>query len=105
MDGGLADHVPHVYRLALRLTQDVHRAEDLTQETFLRAWRQCRQLKEIKAVRSWLFRIAVNLMNDQFRRRESSVRINVLTEDVSCSKPTPELAAESNDELAYALKL
>lgn len=106
MDGGLADHVPHVYRLALRLTRDIHRAEDLTQETFLRAWQRCQQLKNKQAVRTWLFRIAVNLMNDEFRRtNSSSSRTSALTDELNCSRPTPDHAAESNDELDYALKL
>jgi RNA polymerase sigma-70 factor (ECF subfamily) len=106
MDGGLADHVPHVYRLALRLTQNVHRAEDLTQETFLRAWQRCNQLKDQKAIRSWLFRIAVNLMNDEYRKQEASHRQSQDTiDELTSPRPAPDAAAETSEELALTLKL
>jgi RNA polymerase sigma-70 factor (ECF subfamily) len=64
----LEQYVPHVYRFALRLAGDPHRAEDLTQETFLRAWRSRRRLRDPEAARVWLFKIAVNLWRDQARR-------------------------------------
>jgi RNA polymerase sigma-70 factor (ECF subfamily) len=53
--GLLEEHVPRVYRFALRLVGDRHRAEDLTQETLLRVW---------------LFKIAVNLWRDHLRRTQ-----------------------------------
>jgi RNA polymerase sigma-70 factor, ECF subfamily len=106
VDDGLADHVPHVYRLALRLTRDVHRAEDLTQETFLRAWQRCLQLKDKRAARVWLFRIAVNLLNDEYRLTHSSRASAVsLPDDITGAGSPPDRAAESNEELVQALKL
>jgi len=68
--GLLEQHVPHVYRFALRLTGDWHQAEEITQETFLRACRHHRRLREPKAARVWLLRIAVNLWRDQVRREK-----------------------------------
>lgn len=106
MDGGLVDHVSPVFQLALRLTQDVHRAEDLTQETFLRAWQRCHQIKDRKAIRTWLFRIAVNLARDEFRRQKSSLpHSNDLMENLNCPDPPPDAVAESNDELNYSARL
>jgi RNA polymerase sigma-70 factor (ECF subfamily) len=106
MDGGLVEHVPHVYRLALRLTRDMHLAEDLTQETFLRAWQRCQQLKNKQAVRTWLYRIAVNLAKDHSRRAMAlSVGFNPLEFDADCSKPTPLEAIVSKDELELTLKI
>ncbi len=65
----LEEHVPRVYRFALRLTGDCHQAEDLTQDVFLRAWRNRGRLRDRGAVRVWLFRIAVNLWRDDVRRQ------------------------------------
>lgn len=67
------EFVPQVYRFALRLTQDSHTAEDLTQETFLRAWTGRQHLREPRSLRVWLFRIAANLWQDQLRRRKSPI--------------------------------
>lgn len=46
-----------LYRYGLWLTKDVQISEDLVQETFLRAWKAMDQLKDPKAVKSWLFTI------------------------------------------------
>ena len=64
----LEEHVPRVWRFALRLTGDRHQAEDLTQETFLKAWRHRRRLRDPHAARGWLFQITINLWRDQVRR-------------------------------------
>ena len=44
-------------------------AEDLAQETFLRAWRARRSLREEASVRAWLLSIALNVVRDDARRR------------------------------------
>lgn len=46
-----------LYRYGLWLTKDAQISEDLVQETFLRAWKAMDQLKDPKAVKSWLFTI------------------------------------------------
>ena len=51
-------------------TGDVHRTEDLVQETFLNAWRSIGQVTEPKGFRSWLFHVAHSAVVDA-RRRES----------------------------------
>ena len=52
---------------------DPQRAEDLTQETFLAAWRSIRSLKEAGGFRGWLLRIAQNACIDA-RRRDARLR-------------------------------
>jgi RNA polymerase sigma-70 factor, ECF subfamily len=63
------EYLPHVYRFALRLTGSRQDAEDLTQDTFLRAWRGRGRLRDAGAARAWLFTIAKNLWNDRLRRK------------------------------------
>ena len=60
-------HYPDVYRFALFLTGDAHGAEDLTADTFVRAWTARERLRH-ESVRSYLFTITRNLYRDQFRR-------------------------------------
>src|SRR5690348_5337242 len=69
----LEEWVPRVYRFALRLSNDLHTAEDLAQETFLRAWRHRERLRDKRAARVWLFRITANIWRDQLRRTRSLV--------------------------------
>jgi len=103
---GLAEHVPNVYRFALRLTGDRHRAEDLTQETLLRAWQRQEQLKEGRAVRVWLFRIATNLWTDELRQGHlPTAAIPCGDLEAVCERVTPDRTAESKEELQRALGL
>ena len=65
----LEDCASRVYRFALRMTRDHHQAEDLTQETLLRAWSQRHRIARPGALRTYLFTVAANLWRDQLRRR------------------------------------
>lgn len=61
-------HMDAVYRFALRLTGAPDRAEDLVQETFLRAYRAWDQYERGTRARSWLFTIARNVFLRQEER-------------------------------------
>jgi RNA polymerase sigma-70 factor (ECF subfamily) len=50
-----------VYNLLLRMTRDPEEAVDLTQETFLRAWRALPGFRGDARVSTWLYRIAYNV--------------------------------------------
>jgi len=101
----LQEYVPRVYRFALRLTHDPHAAEDLTQETFLRAWRRHALLRHPQAVRLWLFRIAANLWRDQLRRGKLRVaQAGPLPEDCVSAATTPEQRVDDQDDLRRALE-
>ena len=56
------EHLDMLYRVARRMTRDQHRAEDLVQETYLRAFRSADDfdLQEF-GIRPWLLRILHNL--------------------------------------------
>lgn len=68
-DDWLEEFGPRVYRFAWRLTGDAVLAEDLTQETILRAWRERASLRDRERTRVWLFRICANLWKDDRRRQ------------------------------------
>src|SRR5258706_15463587 len=50
-------HLDAVFRVALRMTRSVDRAEDAVQETFLRAWKYFDTFTEGRDAKGWLFAI------------------------------------------------
>ncbi|NVK55928.1 MAG: sigma-70 family RNA polymerase sigma factor [Alteromonadaceae bacterium] len=71
-----------IYRYAYWLTNDKSTAEDIVQETFLRAWRALDSLQDEKAAKSWLITI---LRRENARRFERKQFDLVDVEDVSVS--------------------
>jgi RNA polymerase sigma-70 factor, ECF subfamily len=66
-----ADHGGALFRYALHLTGgDRQRAEDLVQETIVRAWRHPQAVAD-RPARPWLFAVARNLAVDAYRARQS----------------------------------
>jgi RNA polymerase sigma factor (sigma-70 family) len=63
----LEAHHAEIYRYLVRVTGRVGDADDLSQETFLRAWKAYRALPGDANVRAWLFTIATNLARNHFR--------------------------------------
>ena len=67
-------HSRQVYRLAYRMTGNEHDAEDLVQETFLRACKQLHRYDGRATFATWLYRIASNCSVDLLRSRQSRQR-------------------------------
>src|SRR5436309_5277631 len=66
----LVDRHSHaVFRLAYRMTGNEHDADDVVQETLLRAWRQIGGFEERANFSTWIHRIAVNCSLDLLRAR------------------------------------
>src|SRR5271157_5389424 len=58
-----------VYRVLLAMLRDPDAADDLTQECFLRAYEYRRRFRGECSVRTWLLRIAINLVRDRAKNR------------------------------------
>ena len=90
----------HCYRM-LGSLQD---AEDLTQETLLRAWRSLERFEQRSSVHTWLYRIATNACLDELDRRPRRPQPvepfpdHVLPHDVD---PAARYAAREGVELAF----
>ncbi len=99
----ILEHATRVYRFALRLTGDSNDAEDLTQETLLRAWRRKHRLRQPEAARTWLLRIAANAWRDQLRR--AARRLASRSEDSSepIDEDSPEQILQQREELGEVL--
>ena len=55
-------HVDRVYALCLRMSADRERAEQLTQDTFVRCWEKLGTFRGESLFSSWLYRMAVNVV-------------------------------------------
>jgi len=74
-------HVGRVYALCVRLTADPARAEELTQDVFIRAWRKIESFRGESEFSSWLHRLTVNLVLDR-QRAEGRARARTRPLDV-----------------------
>jgi RNA polymerase sigma-70 factor (ECF subfamily) len=63
-------HSRAVFRLAFRMTGNEQDAEDVVQETFLRAYRQLDKYEARSSFSTWLYRIASNYSLDLIRMRK-----------------------------------
>jgi len=84
-----AEHRLELLRYVHRLTRDVHLAEDIVQDAFLRLWRETRHVDN---PRSWLFRVCTNLVRDQSRR--TAIRERHAAQPDTSSSESPDAAFE-----------
>jgi RNA polymerase sigma-70 factor (ECF subfamily) len=85
-------HQDKVLSLAYRVLRDWHRAEDVTQETFLRVYRAAKHYKPKARFTTWLYRIVINLCFDEQRKR---AKVAVPLEDAN-----PAVLAETECNVA-----
>jgi RNA polymerase sigma-70 factor (ECF subfamily) len=69
-----------------RLTGDLGRAQDLTQETFLRAYKALSKGECWENPRAWLYRVASRLATDDYRRRKLLQWLPLRTADASVNR-------------------
>jgi len=64
------DYYEQIYLFMRRLGHDLQTSEDLTQESFFNAWHHIGQLRDGKALDSWLYRIAANVSRLYWRKHK-----------------------------------
>jgi RNA polymerase sigma-70 factor (ECF subfamily) len=89
-----------IYRYALTLVRNAAEAEDLTQDTFLRAYAHQESLRDPNAVRGWLYRIATRACVDRFRRRPAEVSLD----DNEGAESVKDMSSPSPSALQVALR-
>jgi len=95
-----------LWRYALRLTGDQARAEDVVQETLLRAWRHPEVTDEVEqSARAWLFTVARNLIIDE--RRSARYRNEAGTPDIEqvADRAAPDEVDSALDRLLLSTDL
>jgi RNA polymerase sigma-70 factor (ECF subfamily) len=98
-------HSRSVFRLAYRLTGNEQDAEDVVQETFLRAYKQLPHFESRASFGTWLYRIAANYSLDLIRSRKRHQAQRAAGDeenDAMLSIPTP---APGPDRVAYSAQV
>ena len=98
-------HSHSVFRLAFRMTGNQHDAEDLVQETFLRAYKQLSKFDGRASFGTWLYRVAANCSLDLIRlrkrRQEQQVPVDEEGQEIAAvaaaEDPTPDRLAFSGE--------
>jgi RNA polymerase sigma-70 factor, ECF subfamily len=99
----VSDNLRRIFLLIYRIVGNVADAQDLTQETFIKALQRQDQLKDIDKASHWLSRIASNTAID-FLRRNGKVNfceIDSLIEPLSEPRESPEQAVLRSEHRAY----
>lgn len=110
------EHSGGIYSMLLRLTENAEDAGDLTQETFMNAFRSIGKFRGESSIRTWLYRIAINRSRNRFRwwksrRRSKTISIDSvrseedrpLHETLAGDTPDPETEAISAERM-YRLR-
>jgi RNA polymerase sigma-70 factor (ECF subfamily) len=92
-------YAPDVYRFALYLSGEKSEAEDITSETFVRAWTSPEVIR-VTTVKAYLFTIARNLYRHSWRKKSRNVALNDEMRDPAAS---PEALAGIGAELRAVL--
>ena len=109
-------HGRSLFRLAYRMTGNQQDAEDVVQESFLRAFKQLHRFDERASFGTWLYRIAANCSLDLVRARKrrgvqaapecADAEREPLAQTLPATGPDPErmaLSGEVRDRLAEAM--
>lgn len=92
-------YAPDVFRFAWYLSGDRAEAEDITSETFVRAWTSPEPIRAA-TVRGYLFTIARNLFLQGLRKKKRHVE---LSDELHDEQPGPHTQAEQKAELQVVL--
>ncbi len=96
-------HERAVYACLWRLTGDAQTARDLTQETFLRAWRHFERVRGYERPQSWLLRVATNLAISARRSQRPQLSADTLSDADAPARSDPTHAFAERDLVERAL--
>jgi RNA polymerase sigma-70 factor (ECF subfamily) len=95
-------YAQRLYRYALSLMHDAAEADDVVQETFLRAYRRLDSLRDPAALTTWLYRIATHICLDRLRQRTRRAPLEVDADpadvaEVDSDSPSLQQIVEQNE--------
>lgn len=91
----VADHQRMVYQLAYNLLGDVEEARDLSQDVFLQVFRTINRFRGQSALRTWIYRIAVNLARNRQRWWRRRLRKDQVSLDEHVERHGPDVLRDA----------
>ena len=73
----IRSHQKKVYNIILRMTKNPEDAQELSQDTFVRAFTAIKKFRGESSFSTWLYRIAMNVSTDFLRKRNKSIVISM----------------------------
>ncbi len=101
----VAAYEKNVYNIALRMVGDPEDAADMTQETFIKAYRALSGFRGDSKFSSWLYRIASNVCLDflRSRSRHPQVSLSTVDEDDRATFELPDMRQNPEEQLMKKL--
>lgn len=97
-------HVDRVFRLAYRMAGDMDRAQDYTQETFIRAFSRLRDFRGEAALSTWLGSIAISVTLNGLRKvRRQNEREVALDDAMPAGRGAREAEPDLKERLTRAI--
>ena len=92
-------HKASIFRTALAITNDRAVAEEILQDTFLRAYKHLERVKEDVSMAPWLYRIAVNLAYDWSAKQKRWLKAinSIIDRIVTSNVVSPERSVEDQE--------
>ena len=101
-------HADAIFRYCYVRLRDREAAKDAVQETFLRTWRWLNDGNEAESIRAVLYRTAMNITVDEYRRRRTDSLDAMLAQGFDVpdhAVPSPLLAARLSEAMALVSRL
>jgi RNA polymerase sigma-70 factor (ECF subfamily) len=93
-----------IYNLAYRMTGNLGDAEDLTQETFIRAYQYLWSYDTRKKLFSWLYTVALNLIKNHYKKnKKHNISEELSAHSLADNKPSPEAKLIEAQEISSCL--
>ena len=92
---------PRLYRLAYSWSHNSALADDLVQETLIKALKKSNQLRDPALLNSWLFSILANCWRDHFRQHKEMIDVDELEDFQYAHNHTPEQAHSQTQIVAH----
>lgn len=95
---------PALYNFILRIVANAEDAQDILQDTFVRVWEKSHQFRGASSVKTWIYKIALNLSYSHLKRRNrwSYTVVEDMKTLISGSNPAEDVDRIFNSELLKA---